>query len=99
MKYVVSWETRQSANETVIERSLQVFGKWAPSEGTTFLQFLGRADGRGGFAVVETDDPALLARDTAIFGAFFDMTVFPVLEIQESARIGAEAIEFRRSIT
>jgi hypothetical protein len=34
--------------------------------------------GPGGFAVVETDDPALLARDTAIFSTFFDMTVYPV---------------------
>ena len=54
-------------------------------------------DGRGGFAVVETDDATLLARDTAIFGAFLDMTVYPVLDIQESARIAGEAVEFRRA--
>ena len=56
-----------------------------------------RIDGPGGFAVVETDDPALLARDTAIFSTFFDMTVYPVLDIQEAARIGGEALEFIRS--
>jgi hypothetical protein len=53
--------------------------------------------GPGGFAVVETDDPALLARDTAIFSTFFDMTVYPVLDVQEAARIGGEALEFIRS--
>jgi hypothetical protein len=58
---------------------------------------LGRIDGPGGFAVVEADDPALLARDTAIFSNFFDMTVYPVLDVQEAARIGGEALEFIRS--
>jgi hypothetical protein len=33
---------------------------------------------------VETDDPALIARDTAVFGAFFGFTVYPVLDIQYS---------------
>ena len=61
-------------------------------------QFFGRVDGPGGFAVVETDDPALIARDTAIFSAFFDFTVSPALDIQESARISGEAYEFRRSV-
>ena len=67
MKYVVSWETRQTASEEMQARGLQVFSKWTPSEGTTFHQFLGRVDGRGGYAVVETDDPALVAKDMAVF--------------------------------
>jgi hypothetical protein len=60
--------------------------------------FLGRIDGTGGFAVVETDDPALLASATAVFSAFFDMNVYPVLDIEEAARIGGAAIEFRKSV-
>ncbi|MEP6665738.1 MAG: DUF3303 family protein [Nocardioidaceae bacterium] len=98
MKYVVSWEPRANASEELQARSLQVFSKWSPSEGATFLQFVGRVDGGGGFAVVETDDPTLIARDMAIFSAFFEMTACPVLDIQDSARIGGEAIEFRQSI-
>ena len=97
MKYVVTWQVRAGAAEDVQARSLQVFSKWAPAEGTDYVQFLGRADGQGGFAVVETDDITLLARDTAIFSAFLDMSVYPVLDIQEVARIGAEAVEFRSS--
>jgi hypothetical protein len=46
---------------------------------------------------VETDDPALIACDTAIFSLFFDMKVSPVLDIEEAAGIGA-AIEFRQSV-
>jgi hypothetical protein len=98
MKYVVSWQPRANWTEEIGARALQVFSKWAPDEGTTFLQFLGRIDGAGGFAVMETDDPALLAGITAIFSAFFDMTVYPVLDIEEAARTGAEAIEFRQSV-
>jgi hypothetical protein len=98
MKYVLSWEPRSSATEEVQARSLQVFSKWSPAEGTRFLQFVGRVDGTGGFAVVETEEPALIARDAAIFGAFFDVTVYPVVDIDEAARIIGEAIEFRRSV-
>ena len=97
MKYVVSWQPRSNATEETQARSLQVFGKWSPAEGTTYLQFLGRIDGPGGFAVVETDDPARLARDTSIFSAFFDFTVYPVLDIEDATRLGGEALEFLRS--
>ena len=98
MKYVISWQPRSNMTEEMQARSLQVFSKWSPAEGTNYLQFLGRIDGPGGFAVVETDDPALLAGITAIFSAFFDMTIYPVLDIEEAARAGAEAIEFRQAV-
>jgi Protein of unknown function (DUF3303) len=98
VKYVVSWEAGPSASEELQARSLQVFGNWSPAEGTNFLQFLGRVDGRGGFAVVETDDPTLLARDMATFGPFFEFHVHPVLEIQESAQVAMQAVDFRNSI-
>jgi hypothetical protein len=99
MKYVIAWEVREnaSAEETQV-RGYQVFGKWSPAEGSEFLQFLDRIDGRGGFAVVETEDPKLIARDTAIFGPFLNFNVYPVLDSQETTRIVNEAIEFRRSI-
>jgi hypothetical protein len=97
MKYVVSWETRATASEEDQARSLQVFGKWSPAEGTNFVQFVGRVDGRGGFAVVETDDVTLIARDMAVFGAFFDMSVYPVLDVQQTAQIVGDAIQFRQS--
>jgi hypothetical protein len=99
MKYVLTWETRANASEEVDARSLQVFSKWTPSEGTDFVQFVWRVDGRGGFAVVETEDVTLIARDTAIFGAFLDFSVYPVLDAQEAARIAGEAVEFRQSVS
>jgi hypothetical protein len=97
-KYVAQWETRQDVTEERQARGLQVFSKWSPSPDATFHEFLGRVDGRGGFAVVETDDITTIARDMSIFSAFFEMSVYPVLEIQETAGIGGDALEFRASV-
>lgn len=98
MKYVVTWTARQNTTEEGLARSLQVFGKWSPSEGSTFREFLSRVDGQGGFAVVETDDPRLIAKDAASFTAWFDFGVHPVLEIADAAMIDAEAVEWLKSI-
>lgn len=98
MKYVVAWETRDSTTEEQQTRGLQVFANWEPDEDADFQQFVGRIDGRGGFAIVETDDPNIVAKDMATFAPFFEFSVYPVLEIQETAGIAMEAIEFRNSI-
>jgi Protein of unknown function (DUF3303) len=98
MKYVVTWELRPAVTEEASARSLEVFSKWSPSEGAEFKEFLGRVDGPGGFAVVETDDVSLIAKDVAPFTAWFDFSVHPVLEIADAAGIGMQAIEFLRSV-
>jgi hypothetical protein len=98
MKYVITWETRPSATEETAARGLAVFSKWAPSEGSNFREFLGRVDGRGGFAVVETDDVANIAKDVAPFSGFFDFGVYPVQEITDTAAVGMEAVAFLQSI-
>jgi hypothetical protein len=98
MKYVITWENRPSATEETAARGLAVFGKWTPSEGSNFREFLGRIDGRGGFAVVETDNPATVAKDIAPFAGFFDFEVYPVQEIADTAATGAEAVAFLQSI-
>jgi len=98
MKYVISWTTRATGSEELQARSLQVFSSWSPAEGANFLQFLSRIDGRGGYAVVETEDPTLIAKDMSTFGPFFEFHVHPVLEIQEGAQLGMQAIDFRNSI-
>jgi len=98
MKYVISWETRSGITEEAVARSLQVFSKWSPTEPGNFKEFLGRLDGNGGFAVVETDDPTLIAKDAATFTPWFDFEVHPVLEIADIAMIDATALEFIASV-
>ena len=98
MKYVVTWDVRSNLTEQAQARSLQVFGKWVPSEGVTYREFLGRIAGPGGYAVVETDDASLIAKDVAPFGVWFDFHVEPVMEIADTAAISGEAIAFLASI-
>ena len=99
MKYVISWVSRPGITEESAARSLQVFSKWSPSEPDSFKQFLGRVDGQGGYAFVETDEPAKIAKDVAPFGAWFEFTVTPVLDIQETAALNFEALEFLNSVS
>ena len=99
MKYVVTWDAKANSTEQSVARSLQVFSKWAPSEGATFREFLGRLDGGGGYAVVETDDPSLIAKDIAPFNTWFDFEVVPCLEIAETAAIDTEAVAWVESIS
>jgi hypothetical protein len=100
MKYLIEWKNRGggSAQEILAsgKRSLEVFGKWTPS--TTVHQFLSRVDGSGGFAVVECDDPADVARDCAIFAPFLEVGVYPVLDIEQGVAVQQAAIEFNDSI-
>lgn len=98
MKYVITWIAKPNLGEAEIGRSLQVFGKWTPSGTVTFEQFLGRADARGGFAVVTTDDINAMVRDMSIFGTWFEMDVIPVVEVGDLAAIAGEAQEFIASV-
>jgi hypothetical protein len=99
MKYVVTWETLPNLTEETAKRSLTVFSKWSPSHPEHFLAFLGRVDGNGGFAVVETDDPTELAKDTAPFTPWFEFHVYPCLEIADTAAINTEALAFLDSVS
>jgi len=103
MKYVIAWKPRYGGsaaeNEATTARVLEVFSKWTPSSEVTFHQFVLRVDGEGGFAVTEGDDPATAARDIAKFAPFLEYTVYPVLDVAEGAAIGAEAVQWRKSIT
>ena len=99
MKYVLQWTTRSRGsgqeNLATLKRSLEVFSKWTPS--ANMLQFVSRVDGRGGFAVAETDDPTALAKDCAIFSPFMDFELYPVLDMQEGAATLQAAVDYNES--
>ena len=54
--------------------------------------------GRGGFSIVETDNPDSLGEAPAKFGTFLDFEIIPVSDITESVRLLGEGVEFRASI-
>jgi hypothetical protein len=101
-KYVMTWELRNGAgaeaNEASAKRNLAVFASWTPSDDVTFLEFLARADGQGGFAVVESDELSTVAAEISKFVPNFEFHLYPVLEIADSVALGGEAIAFRDSV-
>ena len=100
MKFVVSWVTRDAGDqEEAARRSLAAFSKWTPSPSSTFLQFVQRADGEGGFAFVDSDSPEDMLRDVSKFTPWIRYEVIPVVDMAAGAAIGAEAIEYRDSIS
>ena len=102
MKYLMTWNFRlggsAAENEQSIRRGLEVFSKWTPPKGATFHQFLGRVDGTGGCAVVETDNLSDIADGAAKFGFIADYQVCPVVDIDEATRLLQAAVDFRESI-
>jgi hypothetical protein len=102
MKYVLGWTNRLTGsskeNEEGAKRALELFSKWQPPAGVTFLQFVGRLDGEGAFAVVETDDPADILDASAKFAPLKMFSVYPVIDMAEWAQKLQEGVEFRESV-
>jgi uncharacterized protein DUF3303 len=101
-KYLVSWMVRQGGsaqqNHDDGKRLLDTFAKWQAPGDQNFLQFLSRMDGRGGYAVVETDNAASLMDAPAKFGTWLEFEITPVLDIVDGVtQLGAGAA-FRESI-
>jgi hypothetical protein len=57
-----------------------------------------RVDGDGGFAVVETDDPTTVLKDTLKFAPWFKYECFPVIDIMDAVSVFQEAIDYRESL-
>lgn len=102
-KYQMTWELRNGAgaeaNEASAKRNLAVFAQWKPHEDVEFLQFLARADGQGGFAVIETDDFAAAAGEIAKFVPYFEFHLYPCMDVADGVALGTAAIEFRDSVS
>ncbi len=101
-KYVVSWKNRLGGtaqqNHDDAKTLLDAFAKWQPPADQTFLQFVARIDGQGGYAVVETDNPTSLADAPAKFSTWLEFEVAPVLDIADNVAVTAAGAEFRESI-
>ena len=102
MKYVMAWSSRLGGsgkeNEEGARRALELFSKWQPPAGSTFHQFVGRLDGEGGFAVVETDSPAEILDGTSKFAPFNVFQLYPVVDMNDWAQAAQAGVEFRDSI-
>jgi Protein of unknown function (DUF3303) len=102
VKYVLAWTTRSGGsaaeNEKGAKRALQMYQKWSPPSGVTITEFVATLNGEGGFAVLETDDPALVIGIGARFAPYLTTQVYPVVGMDVAAKAGEEGIGFRESV-
>lgn len=102
MKYLMTYTTRLNGsaaeNEQSTKRALEVFSKWTPPQTATFHQWVTRVDGRGGCAVIETDNVADLLDGVAKFGFINEFEVQPVVDIDEGIRALQSGVDFRDAI-
>ena len=102
MKFLVAWTTRSGGSsadtERDVRRGLEVFSNWSLPEGQTFHAFLQRADGNGGYALVETDSATGLLDSASKFAPWFEFQVTPVVDMTDAVAVFNAAIEWRDSI-
>jgi hypothetical protein len=103
MKFLVAWTARSGGSaadtERDVRRGLEVFSKWSPPADQTFHAFLQRADGKGGYALVETDSANGLLDSASKFAPWFEFDVTPVMDITDAVPVFNEAIEWRDAIS
>ena len=98
MLFRSEFQFRDSGEESA-ERLLAIFGAWTPPDGLEFQGFYNYVDGSGGFAIVESDDAATLARGIAPFTPYLDFDVSAILPVEEGTAIAAEGVAFRHSVS
>ena len=96
MLFHLTWEIVDNSEEGA-KRSLDLFSKWQPPEGTNFIGFYGNADGSGGVAIMEVDSIATLAKGTAPWTPWLRFMATPILPIEEASAVGNEAIAWREA--
>jgi|tagenome__1003787_1003787.scaffolds.fasta_scaffold20669725_2 hypothetical protein len=88
MKYVITWAAREGGSaresEEAGQRALELFGRWTPESNLQIHQLVGGLDSRTGVCVCETDDPNAIVLTTAYFAPFFNYTVIPVMDLQQT---------------
>jgi hypothetical protein len=93
MLFQITWEFIDNTEEGQ-QRSLDLFSKWEPGP-AEFLGFYGYADGGGGFALVEAETAADLARTTAPWTPWLHFEARALLPIQEASQVAGEAAAWR----
>lgn len=98
MKYLVTWRERSGGSaadyEQAQKRVLEIFARWEMPESLTIHQFLVRVGEFGGYAVVETEEPAALQRLSTVF-AVFQFRVEPVMDVMDAVAAESDAIAWR----
>ncbi len=93
MLFLAQYAPKDSRSEESQKRSLKLFTEWKPP--VPFKAHYARADGRGGIAIFETDNPALVAEMITPWVPFFDFDLCPLLPMEEAVPINLKSIAWR----
>ncbi len=96
MKYMSVYSLRQNSTsfeqyKNGSEALVKAFGKWKPDDGLKILAFVSKVDGRGGYILMETDDPKLVASFASKFLPWSDSEITAVIDIADAVQIGDAA--------
>lgn len=99
MKFVLAYTTQKGGSEAdrfeAGKRAQQLLDNWQPSEAAVIHQWLSRADGNGGFSVIETDSAEELLKDLTTWSSFLDFQVYPVVDIAEATPVVRAGLDAR----
>ena len=102
MKFVISYTTRSggSAADGVAdgESAQKLLAGWSPSPTATIHQWVQRCDGRGGFAVLDSDNGTDILRDLSVWSPWLDFELFPVVDIGDATPVTQEALATARGV-
>jgi hypothetical protein len=77
---------------------LAMFAGWKPPDGVEIVDFVHRADAKGGWMLVESDDVDGPSEIVAQYLAFHDAEIFPVLPAIEMAERLGKTMAQRREV-
>jgi hypothetical protein len=103
MKYMIEYTVRTTGlsfdqNFAGSEALLTAFSKWKPEDekGLTIHAFVANLAGRGGYILVETNDPKAITTFAAKYNFWNDVNITPVLDIGESVPINAGSLAWAK---
>jgi Domain of unknown function (DUF3303) len=96
MLFATIYTPRDSVTEESQKRGLQLFTNWDPP--FEFKAHYARGDGKGGIAIIESDDPGAIVEGISPWLPFFEFDVTPVVPIEESVPITQRAYTWRDSV-
>ena len=101
MKFMVIWTQRDLGGSSAERQSeakkvLEALGRWSQPEGETIISQVVRVDGKGGFALTESDSGIALADAASKFAAWFEWDIIPVVDLMDEGTLNlfGESVAF-----
>ena len=98
MLFHVTFLRRDTAGEEADRRILAILEKFEPAPGLNIQTSVTRADGMGGYAIVEADDTMALAAGPPLFAPYYSFEYTPVVQQADGTTALAAAVAFRESL-